>query len=509
MPKRRCRENGWAFSKRSRPRWHARDICSIRKWRLAGETTTRILSTPRPLHLRWSYPPCPFTAATTSSARLVSFPRARRRLDRAARRYDESASRTDYRAGRPLSASGYLRIPQSRRGGRPDVLRCRRRRAVSACGELCGSDSQRRQACRPSRSAAGEIRVCAQSEDGQNSRHPDSARRAGDCRRGHRMKRRDFIAALGGAAAWPFAARAQQARVPLIGFIGTTSPSVWSQQVAAFEQRLSELGWIPGRTITIDYRWTEGRNEEAPAIAEAFVQRKVDIIVAGGNAVAAARRATTSIPIVFPVAVDPVGSGFVDSLSRPGGNVTGLSLQGPDVAGKRLELLREIVPGRRRLAIMVNVGYVAAKQELAQVQIAAAALGFDSVVLEIRQAQDIAPAFDGLNDRADALYVVTEALVSSNAARINTLALGERMPTIFGTREGIQAGGLVCYGPNLSALFRRAAEFADKILRGAKPGDIPVEQPTKFELIVNLTTAKALGLTIPPNLLALADEVIE
>src|ERR1700722_9659785 len=204
------------------------------------------------------------------------------------------------------------------------------------------------------------------------------------------MKRRDFIAALGGAAAWPFAARAQQARVPLIGFIGTTSPSVWSQQVAAFEQRLSELGWIPGRTITIDYRWTEGRNEQAPAIAEAFVARKVDIIDAGGNAVAAAKRATTSIPIVFPVAVDPIGSGFVDNLSRPGGNVTGLSMQGPDVAGKRLELLRKFVPGLHRVAIMANVTYPAAAKELVACQAACRTLGLESSTLELRQAEDIA-----------------------------------------------------------------------------------------------------------------------
>jgi len=184
--------------------------------------------------------------------------------------------------------------------------------------------------------------------------------------------RRQFISVLSGAAAaWPLVARAQQAKVPVIGFLGTTSQSTWSQPVAAFEQRLSELGWVVGRTINIDYRWTEGRNEQAPAIAEAFVQRKVDIIVAGGNAVAAAKQATTSIPIVFPVAVDPVGSGFVDNLSRPGGNVTGLSLQGPDVAGKRLELLRQMVPGLRRLAIMVDVGYPAAKKDSAECQTAA------------------------------------------------------------------------------------------------------------------------------------------
>src|SRR5580692_4487716 len=276
------------------------------------------------------------------------------------------------------------------------------------------------------------------------------------------MRRREFIMLVGGATAtWPLSARAQQpGKLPTIGFLGTVTQSTWP--VEAFAQRLRELGWIDGKTVTVEYRWAEGHSDRITAFAAEFVRSKVDLIVTGGNAVAAAKQATSTIPIIFAVAVDPVGSGFV-----------------------------------------------AAKQELAQVQAAAAALGFDSVVLEIRQAQDIAPAFDGLNDRADALYVVTEALVSSNAARINTLALGERMPTIFGTREGIQAGGLVCYGPNLSALFRRAAEFADKILRGAKPGDIPVEQPTKFELIVNLTTAKALGLTIPPNLLALADEVIE
>jgi putative tryptophan/tyrosine transport system substrate-binding protein len=323
------------------------------------------------------------------------------------------------------------------------------------------------------------------------------------------MKRRDFIAALGGAAAWPLAARAQQAKVPLIGFLGTTSPSTWRQPVAAFEQRLSELGWIPGRTITIDYRWTEGRNELAPAIAEAFVQRKVDIIVAGGNAVAAAKQATTSIPIVFPVAVDPIGSGFVDNLSRPGGNVTGLSLQGPDAAGKRLELLRAMIPGLRRLAIMVDVGYSAANKEFAECQTAARALGLEATVLELRSPEDIATAFDSLYGNAEALYVVADAPVVTNHARIATLALGARLPTMFGTSEGIEVGGLMAYGPSVLALFRRTGDYVDKILRGTKPGDIPVEQPTKFDLIINLKTAKALGLAVPPTLLALADQVIE
>jgi putative ABC transport system substrate-binding protein len=322
--------------------------------------------------------------------------------------------------------------------------------------------------------------------------------------------RRQFISVLSGAAAaWPLVARAQQAKVPVIGFLGTTSQSTWSQPVAAFEQRLSELGWVVGRTINIDYRWTEGRNEQAPAIAEAFVQRKVDIIVAGGNAVAAAKQATTSIPIVFPVAVDPVGSGFVDNLSRPGGNVTGLSLQGPDVAGKRLELLRAMVSGLRRLAIMVDVGYPAANKELVECRTAAGALGLEATVLELRSPDDIAAAFDSLHGNAEALYVVADALVVTNHARIATLALGARLPTMFGTNEGITAGGLMAYGPNVLALFRRTGDYVDKILRGTKPGDIPVEQPTKFDLVINLKTAKALGLAVPPTLLALADQVIE
>jgi putative ABC transport system substrate-binding protein len=324
------------------------------------------------------------------------------------------------------------------------------------------------------------------------------------------MKRREFIGLVGGsAAAWPLAARAQQLKVPVIGFLGTTSPLAWSLPVAAFEQRLSELGWITGRTIIIDYRWTEGRNEQAPEIAEAFVRRKVDIIVAGGNAVLAAKKATATIPIIFPVAVDPIGSGFVDNLSRPGGNVTGLSLQGPEVAGKRLELLRGMVPGLRRLAIMANVSYPAAKKEMVECQAACRTFGLEATTLELRRPEDIAAAFDALHGSAEALYVVSEALVNTNHARIATLALGAHLPTMFGTRDLIESGGLMAYGPSLPALFRRAGDYVDKILHGTKPGDIPVEQPTKFAFVINLVTAKALGIAVPSTLLALADEVIE
>jgi putative tryptophan/tyrosine transport system substrate-binding protein len=325
------------------------------------------------------------------------------------------------------------------------------------------------------------------------------------------VRRRDFITLLSATAtAWPFAARGQQPpKVPLIGFIGTVAPATWTEQTAAFERRLSELHWVPGRTITIDYRWMEGRNEKAREIADEFVARKVDIIVAGGNAVAAAKQATTAIPIVFPLAVDPVGSGLVDNLSHPGGNVTGLSLQGPDAAGKRIELLRDVVPNLRHVAVMADATYPAAKNELAETQAACRALGIETIALEIKKAEDIAPAFDTLRDRAEALYIVADALTNTNYPDIATRALAARLPTICATPRFIDNGGLLGYGPNVTALFIRTADYVDKILRGTKPGDIPVEQPTTFELAVNLAIAKKLGISVPHNLLVLADKVIE
>jgi len=316
---------------------------------------------------------------------------------------------------------------------------------------------------------------------------------------------------LGGAtAAWPLAARAQQpAKLPTIGFLGGTTPATWSLFVAAFVQRLRELGWIEGRTIAIEYRWAEGRGERFAEIAAEFVRLNVDVIVTVGGAVLAAKQATSLIPLVFAAAADPVGSGLVASLARPGGNVTGLSSQFTDLAGKRLELLREMVPSLRRLAIMANAGYPAAVLEMAEVQATTRTLGLDVVTLELRRAEDIAPAFEALKGRAEALYVCAESLVTTNRVRINTLALAARLPTMHSIREYVEAGGLMSYGPNFPDLWRRAGDLVDKILRGAKPADIPVEQPTKFDLIINLTTAKALGLDVPPTLLARADEVIE
>jgi len=324
------------------------------------------------------------------------------------------------------------------------------------------------------------------------------------------MRRREFIALLGGAAAWPLASHAQQpAKLPTIGFLGTATPSMWSHWVAAFVQRLREHGWIDGRNIAIEYRWAEGRTERFAEIAAELVRRKVDVIVTSGGAVVAAKQATSVIPIVFPMAPDPVSSGLVASLARPGGNVTGLSIQSTELATKRLELIREVVPGLRRLAIMGNAGSPAAVLEMRKVQAAARKLGLEVEILEIRRAEDIAPAFESLRDRADALYIGADSLVGANRIRINTLTLGARLPTIYNSREYVELGGLLSYGPSYPDLFRRAAEFVDKILRGAKPGDIPVEQPTKFELIVNQTTAKALGLKIPEAFLLRADEVIE
>jgi putative ABC transport system substrate-binding protein len=303
------------------------------------------------------------------------------------------------------------------------------------------------------------------------------------------MNRREFIALLGGAAAWPVATRAQQTgKLPTIGFLGTGTASTWSPWTAAFAQRLQQLGWIEGRTVAIEMRWAEGHSERFPEIAAELVRLKVDVIVTSGLAVPATRQVTSVIPIVFALASDPVGTGMIASLARPGGNVTGLSLQSRELAGKRLELLREI----------------------GELQAAAGALGLDVIPLEIRRAEDVVPAFAAIKDRAQALYVIgADPLIVTKRVSINTLAAAARLPTIHSGREYVEIGGLLSYGPDYADLFRRAANYADKILRGAKPGDMPVEQPTKFDLVVNLTTAKALGVTIPESFLLRADEVIE
>jgi putative ABC transport system substrate-binding protein len=306
-------------------------------------------------------------------------------------------------------------------------------------------------------------------------------------------------------------ARAQQARkFPTIGFLGAATPAVWAPWTAAFENRLDELGWMKGRTIAIEYRWAEGRSERFTEIAAEFVRFNVDAIVtAGTESTIAVKQATSEVPIVFALATDPVAAGLVASLARPGGNVTGFSLQGTDIAAKGLELLREILPNLRRLAILVNVNNPGSVLDMRAAEAAARTLGLDVTKLEIRRAEDIAPAFEAIKGRADALYVPSDALVNANRVRIHTLSLSAQLPDLYGFRDYVEVGGLMSYGADFTDLFRRAAEIVNKILRGAKPADIPVEQPTKFDLVVNLTTAKALGLTVPDKLLALADEVIE
>jgi putative ABC transport system substrate-binding protein len=319
------------------------------------------------------------------------------------------------------------------------------------------------------------------------------------------VKRREFITLLGGAAAWPLAARAQQTgKLPTIGFLGGNTPAGQLQWTGAFVQRLRELGWTEGRNVAIEYRWAEGRSERYIEIAAEFVRLKVDVIFAHGTpATILAKQTTSLIPIVFTVVGDPVGTGIVASLARPGGNVTGQSSLTPDLAAKRLELLRDVVPHLSRLGIFGNIDNSTVVLEIADLQTAARTLGLKAATFGIRRAEDIAPAFETLKSRADALYVAGDPIV------LNTLAVGARLPTIYGGREYVTAGGLMSYGPNYPDLYRRAADYVDKILRGAKPADIPVEQPTKFDLVINLITAKALGLEVPPTLLARADEVIE
>jgi putative ABC transport system substrate-binding protein len=330
------------------------------------------------------------------------------------------------------------------------------------------------------------------------------------------LRRREFIALLGGTAAasslsWPLAARAQQRRkLPTIGFLGSSTPAGWAPWTAAFQQRLRELGWSEGRNIAIEYRWAEGRNERGAEIAAEFARLKVDVIVTTGSSALAVKEAIATVPVVFALWADPVGSGYIASLARPGGNATGLSIQTLDTAAKRLELLREVVPSLRRLAILARLDNPSNVVEAGEVEAAARPLGLEVATANARRAEDIAPAIEALRGRADALHVVSDPLLLANGTRINTLALGARLPTMYSYREGVDAGGgLMSYGANYPNLWRRAAELVDKILRGTKAGDIPVEQPIKFDLVVNMITAKALGLEVPATLLVRADEVIE
>jgi putative tryptophan/tyrosine transport system substrate-binding protein len=326
------------------------------------------------------------------------------------------------------------------------------------------------------------------------------------------MRRREFIKLIAGLViACPLATSAQQAaKTPIIGFLGSGTPETNGLWRAAFIQRLHELGWVEGQNLTIEYRWADGSVDRAAEFAAEFVHNKVDVIVTYANPVIeAAKRATSRIPIIFAAAADPLGTGLVASLARPGGNVTGLSIQHTDLASKRLEILREVTPRLRRLAVIVNADNPASMLDMKQAEAAAHAFNLEIATVNIQRADDIAPALKEIDGHADALYVCIDTVLFSNRTHITTFALAAHLPTMLSNREYVEAGGLMSYSANFPDLFRRAGDYVDKVLRGAKPAEIPVEQPTRFDLIINLTTAKALKLSVPLSLLATADEVIE
>jgi putative ABC transport system substrate-binding protein len=326
------------------------------------------------------------------------------------------------------------------------------------------------------------------------------------------MNRRKFIALVGGAVAWPMGVRAQQqtGTVPRIGYLGsgTAAPGL----LEAFRQGLRELGWVEGQNILIEYRYAEGQYDRLPGLADELVRLRVDVIAASPTPAAlAAKNATETIPIVGISFDNPVQHGLVARLARPGGNVTGLSYSvGPEIFGKDLELLREVIPEVRHVAVLSNSAGPNHALMISNVKTAARSLGVELLLLDARGPDEFDGAFAAIaKERVGALFVFGDPMFGVHRARLADLAAQNRLPTMYTNRPHVEAGGLMCYGPSFSDLWRRAASYVDKILKGAKPADLPVEQPTKFELVINLKTAKALGLTVPPSLLARADEVIE
>jgi ABC-type uncharacterized transport system substrate-binding protein len=329
------------------------------------------------------------------------------------------------------------------------------------------------------------------------------------------MHRRTFLCGLTlGALAAPLAADAQQAgKVPRIGFLSLTSPSDRPFLLDAFRQRLRELGWVEGQNTVIDYRYAEDRVDRLPDLAAELVRLKVDLIIAsaGTQVATAAKNATETIPIVMIFVRDPVGTGLIASLARPGGNVTGASgTAGLEMFAKQLDLLKETVPKIRRVAILSNPANAYHQLAIREVNVAARSLGVQLQLLEARGPNEFDGAFAAMaKERVGALLVLSDAIFSSHRTRLADLAARSRLPAAYGVRESVEAGGLMSYGPSLLDSYWRAATYVDKILKGAKPADLPVEQPTKFELVINMKTAKALGLTIPQSVLLRADQVIE
>lgn len=324
------------------------------------------------------------------------------------------------------------------------------------------------------------------------------------------MKRREFFTlAAGAAVAFPFTTRAEQpGRLPIVAILGDRASS-WRPWVTAFADRLRELGWIEGRTVTIECYWPEGRPERVSEVVPEIVKQNVSVVVTYGSAAAVLKKATTSIPIVFAVAVDPIGTGLVASLAQPGGNVTGLSLQQAEIGSKRVGLMRQMVPNLRRLGIVFDASYPGAVREDTDVQAIARRLGLEVVSLGIKEPEDVAAIFENLKGHIDALYVVENALINANRKDIIARALDARLPTSFVNSDNVRDGAFMAYGADFPSMFRGAADYVDKILHGAKPVDLPVAQPTKFNFVINLKTAKTLGIEIPGSMQLLADEVIE
>jgi len=326
------------------------------------------------------------------------------------------------------------------------------------------------------------------------------------------MRRREFILLTSGVAIGSMSAAygQQTAKPPIVGFLVAGTQASHGAWVTAFVERLSKLGWTDGRNVKIEYRWAAGDVQRIAEFAAEFVRLKVDVIVTSAYGVVAAKQATSSIPIVFAAYGDAVANGIVASLARPGGNVTGLSIQPSELSSKRLELARDIIPNVRRFAALVNTNYLGVTQEVAGIRAASARLNIETNILEIQTADDIDVAMATLTTiQADVLYVYSEPLTNANKSKIIKAATAAKIPTIFGFREFVDAGGLISYGANFIDLFARAAEYTDKILRGEAPADMPIQQPVKFDLIINLKSAKAIGLNISETFLARADEVIE
>jgi ABC-type uncharacterized transport system substrate-binding protein len=326
------------------------------------------------------------------------------------------------------------------------------------------------------------------------------------------IERRKFLATLGGAAAaWPLAGRAQQPTIPMVGFLHVASSGAFPHLLAGFRQGLKDAGVIEGQNATIEYRWAEGHYDRLPALAAELVRQRVSVLVAvgGEDSALAAKSATTTIPIVFLVARDPALTGLVTSLSRPGGNATGVNLYGAELAAKRLGLLHDLVPTTSIIGVLLNPGYLTAEAEVREVEAAARRIGAEILLIKASNDSEIDAAFATMRTRIGALLVGTDPFFNSQRQRIVALAAREAVPVMFDQREFAAAGGLVSYGTSLVDAYRQVGIYAARILRGEKPSELPVLQPTKFELVINLKTAKMLGLTIPPTLIALADEVIE